>query len=69
MKFINIFLSISIIAAAFCTESYSQPDSKGKYTIVIHGGAGTFDKSFDDSLKALYMASLGDALRIGQKNT
>lgn len=67
MKLINIFLSISIIAAALCTKSYSQPDGKGKYTIVIHGGAGTFDKSFNDTLKAVYMASLGDALRIGQK--
>lgn len=67
MKYFNIFIILLIIAFGISFVSLAQSDSKGKYTIVIHGGAGTFDESFNDSLKAEYMNSLKEALSVGQK--
>ena len=67
MKYHTLFIVFFIIAVAFSTSSYSQGVKKAKYTIVIHGGAGTFDKSFNDSLKVEYMNSLKEALAIGQE--
>jgi L-asparaginase / beta-aspartyl-peptidase len=46
---------------------FSNAQNINKYIIVIHGGAGTFDKSFNDSLKDEYMNSLKEALSIGKK--
>ncbi len=65
MKYILLFISYLIFSLTISVESTAQ--NKGKYTIVIHGGAGTFDKSFNDSLKTEYMNSLKEALTIGQK--
>jgi len=65
MKYIVFFISYLIISLTLSIATNAQ--DSGKYTIVIHGGAGTFDKSFDDSLKAEYMNSLKEALTIGQK--
>ena len=65
MKYIVFFISYLIISLTLSIVTNAQ--DSGKYTIVIHGGAGTFDKSFDDSLKAEYMNSLKEALTIGQK--
>ncbi len=67
MKYHRIFIGFLIIIFAFTIVSFGQGDSKGKYTIVIHGGAGKFDESFNDSLKAEYMQSLKEALTIGKK--
>ncbi len=64
MKYFTQFCLL-IFILTFSFNSFAQ--EKGKYTIVIHGGAGTFDKSFNDSLKADYMSSLKEALSIGQK--
>jgi beta-aspartyl-peptidase (threonine type) len=64
MKYaVPLWLFIFVLTVSF----NSSAQEKGKYTIVIHGGAGTFDKSFDDSLKEEYMNSLKEALSIGQK--
>ncbi len=57
---------ISLFLFMFFISVISIAQDKGKYTIVIHGGAGTFDKSFNDSLKDEYMHSLKEALSIGQ---
>lgn len=37
-----------------------------KYTIVIHGGAGTISKDIPDSVKEAYLNSLKKALKIGK---
>lgn len=37
-----------------------------KFTIVIHGGAGTISKSIPDSIKQAYLQSLKEALTIGK---
>ncbi len=37
-----------------------------KFTIVIHGGAGTISKSLPDSIKQAYLQSLKEALTIGK---
>ncbi len=65
MKYLNQLIWLFIFI--FTTSTVSSAQEKGRYTIVIHGGAGTFDKSFTDSLKDEYMSSLKEALTIGQK--
>jgi beta-aspartyl-peptidase (threonine type) len=64
MKYLTTILTCLILAFSISTIN---GQTKKKYTIVIHGGAGTFDKSFNDSLKDEYMNSLKEALSIGQK--
>ncbi len=39
---------------------------KNKYTIVLHGGAGTISKSLPDSIKEGYIKSLKAALQLGK---
>lgn len=39
----------------------------GKYTIVIHGGAGSMDSNVPESEKQLYINSLTEALKIGKQ--
>ncbi len=67
MKYFTILISCLVLSFTFFSFTKWQNGNDGKYTIVIHGGAGTFDKSFNDSLKAEYMKSLKKALSIGQK--
>jgi beta-aspartyl-peptidase (threonine type) len=67
MKYINILIACIILSFVFFSFANLQEGNKVKYTIVIHGGAGKFDKSFSDSLKKEYMKSLGEALSIGKK--
>ncbi len=64
MKYLTTILTCLILAFSISTIN---GQTKKNYTIVIHGGAGTFDKSFNDSLKNEYMNSLKEALSIGQK--
>ncbi|MCW8804348.1 MAG: isoaspartyl peptidase/L-asparaginase, partial [Ignavibacteriaceae bacterium] len=42
-----------------------QPN--GKYTIVIHGGAGSMDPNIEESSKQAYLNSLTNALKIGKE--
>jgi L-asparaginase / beta-aspartyl-peptidase len=67
MKYFNFFIACLIVSFAFFSFTKMQTGNEGKYTIVIHGGAGTFSKSFNDSVKAEYMKSLKEALSIGKK--
>jgi beta-aspartyl-peptidase (threonine type) len=60
--FISAFLLF--VCLAF-TNSYSQ-GKNGKYTIVIHGGAGNFPKDAPEELKEKYFNSLTEALNIGK---
>ncbi|MFA4922894.1 MAG: isoaspartyl peptidase/L-asparaginase [Ignavibacteriaceae bacterium] len=47
----------------FCLMINGQ--TTGKYVLVIHGGAGGMDEQMPDSLKKEYLASLDEALEIG----
>jgi len=63
MKIICLSL---IVLLLFVDNSYTQ-DKNGKYTIVVHGGAGSMNPNMDQSLKEQYFRSLSEALTIGQK--
>ncbi|HSD62188.1 MAG TPA: isoaspartyl peptidase/L-asparaginase [Ignavibacteriaceae bacterium] len=67
MKYCGLFISLMILSFTIFSFSGAQTKDKVKYLIVIHGGAGTFEKSFDDSLKEEYFKSLKEALTIGQQ--
>jgi len=71
MKSIILFLvSLLIIIATFFIDisgNKEQLPAAGKYTIVIHGGAGTLNKSMPDSLREEYLKSLSESLRIGKE--
>jgi beta-aspartyl-peptidase (threonine type) len=41
--------------------------SQGKYTIVIHGGAGYIPADISQNVKDAYLQALSDALNIGRK--
>lgn len=60
-----IILSILSFILIICQENFSQ-DKNGKYTIVIHGGAGYFPKDSPEELKQQYINSLTEALNIGK---
>ena len=67
---ILIFATALIIAGTFLIDisgKKEQVPAAGKYTIVIHGGAGTISKSIPDSLKGKYLTSLSEALMIGKE--
>jgi beta-aspartyl-peptidase (threonine type) len=57
---------VLIISLQFFDLSESRALSE-KYTIVLHGGAGTISKSLPDSVKESYLNSLSEALKIGEK--
>lgn len=65
----NILTSILILSSIYFTANqtltFAQTNS-GKYTIVIHGGAGSFPENAPDSLKQAYLNSLAEALSIGK---
>ena len=50
----------------FSTSVFSQ-EQNGKFTIVIHGGAGFIDPNLDESKKEAYFNSLTEALNIGKE--
>lgn len=56
-----IFLFASQIFSNLCAQSLN-----GKYTIVIHGGAGYFPKDSPEELKEQYISALTEALNIGK---
>jgi L-asparaginase / beta-aspartyl-peptidase len=57
LLFVLLFLS---------NHSFSQ-EPNGKYTIVIHGGAGSMDPNMEESSKQAYLNSLTQALNIGKE--
>ena len=63
-------ISLLIIVGTFFIDLPGEKDAEfvhGRYTIVIHGGAGTIDKSMPDSIKKEYVKSLSEALAIGKE--
>ncbi|KAA0246547.1 MAG: isoaspartyl peptidase/L-asparaginase [Ignavibacteriales bacterium] len=63
---IQSFLLLLIILLFFPSSIISQ-EANGKYTIVIHGGAGSMDPNMPESEKQLYINSLTKALKIGKQ--
>ena len=61
---IIVFSLISFISIN-CTTTIAQQKT-GKFTIVIHGGAGYFPKDSPEELKRQYISSLTEALNIGK---
>jgi beta-aspartyl-peptidase (threonine type) len=65
-------LLLSVLAVFLVEQSFDSTYSQdktartNKYTIVIHGGAGTIDKSMPDSIKKEYLQSLSEALKLGK---
>jgi len=67
---ILVLISLLIITATFfidVSESQTGKSAGGKYTILIHAGAGTINKAIPDSLRKEYVRSLEEALNIGKK--
>jgi beta-aspartyl-peptidase (threonine type) len=50
----------------FLSTGFSQEQTE-KYTVVIHGGAGSIDPNLDESKKEAYLNSLTEALNIGKE--
>ncbi|MEJ2614576.1 MAG: isoaspartyl peptidase/L-asparaginase [Ignavibacteriaceae bacterium] len=66
-KFLLLLFSFCIIfLIQFVTSESVVSKQKNKYTIVLHGGAGTISKSLPDSVKAGYIKSLKSALQLGK---
>ena len=66
-KFLLLLFSTGIIFLVQLLPSKSVLSiEKHKYTIVIHGGAGTISKTLPDSIKKGYIESLKKALQIGK---
>ncbi len=62
LVFITILLFFTI---QFNTNLFAQ-NKNAKYTIVIHGGAGYFDKDSPEELKQQYIKSLTEAINTGK---
>lgn len=60
---IRFLILASIILSGIC----SAQEPNGKYTIVIHGGAGSMDPDMEELLKQAYLNSLTRALNIGKE--
>jgi beta-aspartyl-peptidase (threonine type) len=58
-----IFLPIIIIT--FLPIRIFSQELSGKYTIVLHGGAGYINPNIDESVKDAYLKSLTEALELG----
>lgn len=59
------FFSILICCSILTIKIFPQ-DSNGKYTIVIHGGAGYYPEDSPAELTEQYLNSLNEALTIGK---
>jgi len=60
------FLLLLLILLLLPVTNNSQ-QTNGKYTIVIHGGAGSMDPNMEESSKQTYLKSLTEALNIGKE--
>jgi len=67
MKIFLKIISLSIIFLLFFVGISITQELNGKYTIVIHGGAGSMNPDMDESSKQAYLNSLTNALKIGKK--
>jgi beta-aspartyl-peptidase (threonine type) len=66
-KFVLIFTAVLFVAVIqFIPSQKASSKQVRKYTIVLHGGAGTISKSLPDSTKEAYIEDLTKGLRIGK---
>jgi beta-aspartyl-peptidase (threonine type) len=63
---ISSFLLLILLVLLLCNSTFTQQPN-GKYTIVIHGGAGSMDPNMEESSKQAYINSLSNALNIGKE--
>jgi beta-aspartyl-peptidase (threonine type) len=63
----NRFLLFLFVFLPLLPQTTFAQQPNGKYTIVIHGGAGSMDPNIDESEKQSYLNSLSSALNIGKK--
>ncbi len=59
-------LAFSAVLAFGSSNGARAQERSNKYTIVIHGGAGTISQAMPEAVKAQYYASLKKALAIGR---
>jgi L-asparaginase / beta-aspartyl-peptidase len=66
---ILIFIIISVFTFSIPAQTGNEnaPPKPNNFTIVIHGGAGSADRSMPDSLKDLFLFELEEALTIGSE--
>lgn len=67
MKFTPVITPTLAFFFCFAAFGVHAQQRSGKYTIVIHGGAGTISESIPDSVKQSYLSSLSHALEIGRE--
>lgn len=60
----SVFLLIILLI--FLPERGFSQEPNGKYTIVLHGGAGYINPDIDKSVKDAYLRSLTEALQLGK---
>lgn len=65
-SFLYILIFSFLCITLFFNTNISAQTKSGKYTIVIHGGAGAFPKVVPDSIKQKYIDGLTEALNIGK---
>jgi len=61
-----IYLFLILFFAPQIVSNLCAQTLNGKYTILIHGGAGYFPKDSDEELKQQYINALTEALNIGR---
>ncbi len=66
INYVFLFIVLFPIQIFTQTQIDTIRNRTNKYTIVIHGGAGTISKSLPDSVKKSYLESLSHALQIGK---
>jgi L-asparaginase / beta-aspartyl-peptidase len=65
-KLLWLLLLLPIFAALMAAQP-PEPSSKPRWSLAIHGGAGTIPKDIPESQKEQYLKSLRAALEVGQK--
>jgi beta-aspartyl-peptidase (threonine type) len=64
MKFLN-YVFLAVILFFCCQFAYCQNKPEEKWTIVVHGGAGSVPSSMTPERETLYKKHLQEALQIG----
>ncbi|MDH3269147.1 MAG: isoaspartyl peptidase/L-asparaginase [Ignavibacteria bacterium] len=67
MKIFLKFIQLSLIFLLIFVENIYSQELSEKYTIVIHGGAGSMNPNMEESSKQAYLNSLTNALNIGKE--
>ena len=61
-----LYLLLTVCTSSLFGQQKTANSTNGKYVLVIHGGAGTLNKSqFTPALEAKYKSGLDSALMVG----